>query len=157
MRLLPIITAIVVSTALYYVVFERDTLLAFAQVSTTDETQEIVPQEISNVSVVALRSVAQPIDSAVLVRGRTEAARQVNVSAETSGLVISEPLRKGAFVEDGALMCQLDTGTREARLAEAKARLAEARANLPSAEARMPEARSRLKEAEARLVEARIN
>ena len=43
-----------------------------------------------------MRSTAQAIDNAVLLRGRTEAARQVDVRAETSGLVSSEPLRKGA-------------------------------------------------------------
>jgi len=54
---------------------------------------------------------------------------EVDVRSETTGLVISEPLRKGAFVQKGQLLCELDTGTRNAQLAEAKARLAEAEAN----------------------------
>jgi multidrug efflux system membrane fusion protein len=63
---------------------------------------------------------------------------------------VSEPLRKGAFVEAGQLLCQLDAGTRQAALAEAEARRAEAATRIPEAEAR-------LAEAEARLAEAQIN
>jgi multidrug efflux system membrane fusion protein len=102
------------------------------------------------VGVVAMQSVAREIDSAVQLRGETEAAREVDLRAETSGLVISEPRRKGALVEAGEVLCRLDPGAREATLSEAQARLAEARA-------RVPEARARLAEAEARLEEARLN
>ncbi|MEL7212618.1 MAG: efflux RND transporter periplasmic adaptor subunit [Pseudomonadota bacterium] len=130
MRLISLLTAILVTATLYLVVFERDALLAFAAV-TEDGTEqgETAEDAQERVSVVAMRSVAREIDSAVLVRGRTEAARQVDVRAETSGLVISEPLRKGAYVEAGQLLCRLDVGTREATLAEAEARLAEAQIN----------------------------
>ncbi len=130
MRLISLLTAILVTATLYMVVFERDALLAFAAVNEDDETQsEALEDSAERVSVVAMRSVAQEVDSAVLVRGRTEAARQVDVRAETSGLVISEPLRKGAYVEAGQLLCQLDPGTRDAMLSEAEARLAEAQIN----------------------------
>ncbi|MEM8980737.1 MAG: hypothetical protein AAGD04_14720 [Pseudomonadota bacterium] len=157
MKLFPLITAVIVSAFLYALVFEREALLAFAQSAPQTDETPLLDDSIERVSVVVLKSTAKPLDSAVLVRGRTEAARSVDVKAETSGLVISEPLRKGAFVEEGTLMCELDPGTRASRVAEAKARLAEAKANLPSAEARLPEAESRLKEAEARLIEAQIN
>lgn len=102
------------------------------------------------VSVVALRSVAREIDSAVRLRGETAAAREVDLRAETSGLVDSEPRRKGALVEAGDVLCRLDPGAREATLSESRARLAEA-------QARVPEAQARLAEAEARLVEAQLN
>ena len=102
------------------------------------------------VAVVALRSTAREIDSAVELRGETEAAREVELRAETSGLVISEPRPKGTRVEAGEVLCRLDPGDRDAALAEARARLAEARA-------RIPEARARLAEAEARLDEAELN
>ncbi len=88
------------------------------------------------VSVVAIHSVAQTVDSAVLLRGHTEAARQVDVMAETSGKVISTPLRKGAYIEAGQTLCQLNPGTHESRLNETKARLTEAEARLPEAQAR---------------------
>ncbi len=107
--------------------------------------------------VVALRSQAVDVPGAVMVRGQTEAARQVEVRAETSGAVTSEPLRKGAFVEAGDVLCELDPGTRAASLAEAEARLAEARARAPEAQARIPEGEARVAEARARLQEAQLN
>jgi len=130
MRLISLLTAVLVTTALYFLVFERDTLLAVAAVSDTPKETTADTGEVAEaVAVVALKSVAQQIDSAVLVRGRTQAARQVDVRSETSGLVISEPLRKGAYVEAGQLLCHLDPGTRDAMLTEAEARLAEAQIN----------------------------
>ena len=54
--------------------------------------------------------------------------------AETSGLVQSEPLRRGAFVTAGQILCQLAPGTRAAQADEARARLSEARARLTEAE-----------------------
>jgi multidrug efflux system membrane fusion protein len=153
MRLLPLITAILVSGFLYIVVFERDTLVAFAQggVTATDETAEADAENTKfAVGVVAVHSEATVIDSAVILRGETQAARQVDVRAETTGQVISEPLRKGSYVEAGQVLCQIDPGTRDASVAEAMARLAEAKV-------RVPEAQARLTEAEARLAEAQIN
>ena len=155
MRLFPIITAIVVVAALYLLIFERDRVLDFAgteEVAATvvEETEEAPPEaEQSNaVAVVAYKSEAKTIDGAVILRGRTEAARQVELRSETSGQIISEPLRKGAFVEANELLCQLDSGTRNISLSDADARLREAAARIPEAEARLAEARARLIEAE---------
>ena len=77
------------------------------------------------IAVIAMESTAREIDSAVVLRGQTQADRQVEVRAETSAVVISEPLRKGSFVENGAVLCELDPGTRQASLDEARARLTE--------------------------------
>jgi multidrug efflux system membrane fusion protein len=154
MRFIPVLTAILVTVFLFLLVIKRDALLEFAM---GDQPPVVVAAPVPDkagdsavVSVVAVHSVAQVIDSAVVLRGQTEAARQVDVKAETSGQVISEPLRKGAFVSAGQLLCEIDPGTRAASLAEAEARLAEARA-------RVPENTARQAEAEARLVEADIN
>ncbi len=155
MRPVPILTAIIVVAVLFFLVFQRESLLNFAQTDGQTAAPDVeMPQgpvaqqaATSGVSVIALASIAREIDSAVLVRGRTEATRQVELMAETSGLVVSAPLRKGAFVEAGQVMCQLDPGTREASLAEALARLAEAQASLPQNEARIIEAQARLAEA----------
>ncbi|MEO1137859.1 MAG: efflux RND transporter periplasmic adaptor subunit [Pseudomonadota bacterium] len=171
MRLFPILAAIVVSVVIYVFVMERDTLFdAFGGAKTAsavgadgdavDNSGETPPQVASDdvpetVRVVAVRSVAREIDSAVIVRGQTEANRQVELRAETSGLVVSEPLRKGAFVERGDILCQLDPGTRSATLAETVARLAEAKARIPEAQAALPEAQARIEESRARLIEAR--
>ncbi|WP_099826390.1 efflux RND transporter periplasmic adaptor subunit [Oceaniglobus indicus] len=149
MRLFSVLTAVVVAVTLYLLVFERDAVLSFAGNDTlAGAAAEDAPDTDNAVSVVALRTQARDIDSAVLLRGRTEAARQVTVSAETSGRIISPPLRKGAFVETGQLLCELDPGVRKAQLAEAEARLVEARARGPEATARIAEAQARLSEAE---------
>ncbi len=165
MRLIPVVTAILVSAVLYVLVFERDRLMELAGGTGTDTTASlqdatdargaVAPAPEGAVAVVAMHSQAQTIDSAVILRGRTEAARQVTVAAETSGLVISAPLRKGAVVTQGDVMCRLDPGTREASLAEAEARLAEARGRVPEAEAGVLEAEARVREAEINLNAAR--
>ena len=155
MRLMPILTAALVSVSLYFLIFERETVLAIAQVDTAEEAEgEAGETGPDPVSVVVETSQAQAVDSAVVLRGRTEAARQVTVAAETSGQVVSEPIRKGAFVEAGDLLCQLDPGTRQSTREEARGRLREARARLPEAQARVPEAEARRAEAAARLSEA---
>ncbi len=188
MRIVPVITALLVTAVLYLLILERDVLTGFVtsgRIDTADlldgpetggappsgapetlsqaaeaatplgeEETPDAPVEAAEaedaerpVKVVVQRSRAQVIDSAVVLRGQTEAAREVDVQAETTGRVISEPLRKGAFVEAGETLCELDPGTREVQLAEAEARLAEARARVPEAEARLEEAKSRLEEA----------
>lgn len=80
------------------------------------------------VPVLVLDSTARSTASELIVRGRTEAARNVNVAAQTSGSVVSQPLRRGALVRKGQPLCELDPGIRAAELAEAEASLAEAAA-----------------------------
>jgi len=158
MRLFPIIAAIVVTAIVYAFVFERDRLVAILtggpETSLAESgaaTGQDAPTQAAGtadpVRVVAVKSTARTIDSAVILRGQTEAFRQVDLRAETTGQVISEPLRKGAFVETGQTLCKLDPGTREAALTEARARLAAARARVPETQARVAEAQSRLEEA----------
>lgn len=159
MRLLSILTAIVVVAALYLLVFERSALWEYsgrteAAVPADNETpvldEAVAESESAVVPVVAMRSTARNIDGAVILRGRTEAIRQVELRAETSGQIVNEPLRSGAFVEKGELICELDPGTRQIALADAGARLSEAKT-------RVPESQARVAEAEARLIEAEIN
>lgn len=155
MRLFPIITALLVGAVIFLFVFQRDMITSqFApnvEVPVVETPAVIATDTVAlkdnRIGVVVLKSQAQRIDSAVAVRGQTEAARQVNLVAETSGKVISVPLRKGTMVTAGQAMCRLDPGTRGASLAEAKARLAEAQARVPEAEARVIEAQARLDEA----------
>jgi len=179
MRLIPVLTALAVTAFLVLAVLQRDALLEFArsnhlaqvlggpaqdeenQTADTAAPEEEATEEASpteeGVRVVVRRSTARVVDTAVVLRGETEAAREVDVKAETSGLVVSEPLRKGTFVEQDQLLCELDPGTRVAMLDEASARLDEARARVPGIEAGVPEAEARLQEALARLEEAQIN
>lgn len=168
MKIIPFITAILVAGILGLLILERDRVIAFAQGPATETTQVVeTAQEATEeepvadaprdqiVRVVALASEAQNIDSAVILRGRTEAARQVNVAAETSGLVVSEPLNKGGYVNMGDVLCELDPGTRSASLAEAEARLAEARGRVPEAQASIAEAEARVREANLNVENAR--
>ena len=174
MRIVPLITACLVAVVLFGLVIERERLFALvsdlspreeaiaaSDTASVTPTQEIVdpvgPVEDGVVRVMAKRSVAQEIGTQVRLRGETEAARQVSVVSEVSGKIISDPLRKGAFVQEGTVLCSVDPGTRESALAEAQARLAEAEARRPEVEARIPEAQARVSEARARLEEARIN
>ena len=161
MRLVPIIIALVVSGLIYAFVFERDRLSALLggaePVAAVSEDAAPAPVGEANgpardagsvMRVVAIRSSAREVDSTVILRGRTEANRIVELRAETSGLVISEPLRKGAFVDADQMLCRLDPAAREATLAETRARLTEARARVPEAESRVTEAQAQVEEAE---------
>ncbi len=132
MRIVHVLTALLVAMFIYAVIMERDWLLSFAGVESVAETvADAADQPILSiaVSVVAQHSVAQKVQSGVLLRGQTEAARRVDVRAETSGRVVSEPLRRGAMVEAGQILCELDAGTLQSQLAEAHARETEAVAN----------------------------
>lgn len=159
MRLVPILIAIVVSGLIYAFVLERDRLYAVLGTAAPEVEQQengaagadaAAPDPAATMRVVVLRSVARDVDTNVILRGRTEANRSVELRSEISGLMISEPLRKGAHVSAGQVLCQLDPASREAILAEAQARLIEA-------ESRVPEAQSRVTEAQALVEEAEIN
>lgn len=157
MRVLPLLIAAVVVAVLYLLVFERDRLfdLAGRAPLTAERPAEAAQADAAGagaarVAVVAMRSTARDLETGVLLRGETEAAREVEMRAETTGRIVSAPLPKGASVEAGTLLCEIDTGNRPSALAEAEARL-------PEAEARLAEARARLPEAEARLAEAELN
>lgn len=157
MRVFPIFAAVVVMALIYAFVFQRDELTG-----TPSDTDAVAADENATseglksdlIGVIVVNSKARALDQAVQVRGQTEAHRQVELRAETTGQVISEPLRKGTFVEEGELICELDQGIRRSLLAEAEARLAESNARLPEAEARIPEAEARVSEAKARVTEA---
>lgn len=178
MRIIPILSAILVTAFLYGIIIERDAVMAFARGEGLDRAIAIArgdadadiqtaaieaetvtdaqpaatpapaPETGRTVGVVTIMSQAREIDSAVILRGQTEADRSVELRSETTGTVVSDPIRKGARVNKGDVLCELDPGTREDSLAEAEARLAEAIASVPSAEARVEEAKARVTEAE---------
>ncbi|MEL6619726.1 MAG: efflux RND transporter periplasmic adaptor subunit [Pseudomonadota bacterium] len=177
MRFVSMILAVAVAAVLYLWVIERERTLAFIAERTAPadapsdtaqdadgtaakadvDTEAEAEAEEALIKVVARKSIAREIDSAVILRGQTEAARQVDVRSETTSTVISPPLRKGAFVNEGDLLCRLDPGTRGATLTEMRARVAEAVSRKAEAESRVPEAESRVVEARARLEEALVN
>ena len=136
MRLGPPLIATVVVAFLYMFVMEREQLFALAGAVPEDGAEveaeaEEAPE--ARLRVVVQRFEIRDIESAVILRGRTRLAREVEVLAETNGRVISEPLERGSEVAEGDVLCQLDPGTRRASLAEAEARLAEAEINFTAA------------------------
>jgi len=139
MRVIPLVTATLVLATLYALVMERPALMALAGAGPVAEAppdesgDAAAPAEPGGLTVVVRRIPQARIEQAVVLRGRTEAARRVEVRAETSGLVVSDPRPRGSSVAEGDLLCELDAGTRRASLAEAQARLAEAEINFTAA------------------------
>ncbi|MCY3877686.1 MAG: efflux RND transporter periplasmic adaptor subunit [Rhodobacteraceae bacterium] len=152
MRIIPILTALCAAAALYALVIEREAVLAFARnsfsigqpelepapempaVDSMSETASASPVEQNRlaenaVRVIATRSEAEPVEAGITVRGQSESLRFVEVRSQASGIVQSQPLRKGSFVKKDQIICQLDPGTSKANLAEANARLREAEMN----------------------------
>lgn len=162
MKPIPFLTALLVLGTLYLLVMERPALMALAGVETTatQAAPEAAADEVprAELRVVTERIVEREIEQAVVLRGRTEAARRVEVRAETQGLVVSEPRPRGSAVAEGDVLCELDPGTRRAALAEAQARLAEAEINFTAA-SRLSEggfaAQTRVAAAEAAIEAAR--
>ena len=159
MRIASILTALIVAAGLYAFVIERDAVLAIARsqlnieqdtVQTGDQDPDGPsansqdqpespgegqsqfrgePEDNTAVRVVAIESTARPVESGVVVRGQTEALRHVDIRSQASGLVLTEPFRKGSFVKKGQILCVLDPGSKFADLHEAEARLEEATVN----------------------------
>lgn len=183
MRIFPLLLAATVIAAIYLLVMERDFLVGLAS-GPTDEAAEAstetpesratatgAPANDGNsdgqrrVAIVAREFERAPVTRTVLLRGRTEAARTVEVMAETSGRVTSDPRRKGSTVEEGELLCRLRSGPRDAALREAESRLAEAELNYTAAsrlsaegfaaETRLASARAAREAAEAAVDSAR--
>ncbi len=137
MRLLPVMTALFVVVGLYFwIVAKPEATDAGDQPEATAAAAAVVAsrEDAAAVKVTAFASKARPVESALVLRGRTEAHRKVDVMAETSGLVASEPLRSGSRVAKGDVLCQLDAGSRAAELAEKRARLAQAQVDSDAAE-----------------------
>ncbi|MDG4648778.1 efflux RND transporter periplasmic adaptor subunit [Roseibacterium sp. SDUM158017] len=157
MKPLPLVIAALVCVGLYFVILDRETLVEFAAgfgpeaaetVGDAPASQEAAartdPAEAGLVHVTVRRSEAQIAENAVLLRGRTEAVRDVDVAAETTGRIVSTPIRAGAFVEEGTALCEIAPGTRLTALAEAEAALETARARVPEAEGQLAGARAQL-------------
>ncbi len=159
MRIASILTALIVAAGLYAFVIERDAILAIArsQLNIEPDTTQTgnqyadgpsanaqnrpespgegqspflgEPEDNTAVRVVAIESTARPVESGVVVRGQTEALRHVDIRSQASGLVLTEPFRKGSFVKKGQVLCVLDPGSKFADLQESEARLEEATVN----------------------------
>ena len=80
---------------------------------------------LNRVRVEVIRS--EPRTRYLVLRGRTESKRAVDVKAEIAGKVVSRPVERGTRVEAGDLLCELAVDDREVAVDEAKAALENAR------------------------------
>lgn len=143
MRFGPLLLALALVSALAYWFLLRDPAqlaalnAQFSGGEAVEPAQEIATQPVEPlkpVPVMVLEIVAEQARTELVIRGRTEANRTVHVPAETTGIVISQPLRRGAEVTAGQLLCELSAGTRAAQLREAEAQLARAEADFQAAD-----------------------
>ena len=134
MRLTSLFLAVLLAGGLYYWFGVRGRTIDPSQTVAT-ATAPVSAERTADkpVPVMVIESQAAPTVKQLVLRGRTVAARNVSVPAETPGLVISQPLRKGIEVAEGDVLCRLDPGARMAQLLEAEARLAEARVEAEAA------------------------
>lgn len=166
---------ITVILALFVSIFvlNRDLMRAIFMVRAQEEqTAQTIEEEPFTVEV--LRSEEQEILSGIALSGRALAARKLDVRAETSGQVISEPLPEGTLVQEGELLCALDAGTRQSNLDQAQANLETAQtqyassvqlsekglastASLQSAKARLEQAQSAVDAAKRELENSEVH
>jgi multidrug efflux system membrane fusion protein len=89
---------------------------------------EVVPTAVptgrKQLSVRVREVVAAPVDREIVLNGRTEPARTVELRAEVGGRVIELGAKRGAQVRAGYLLVKLDPRERAARVEEADATLA---------------------------------
>ena len=75
----------------------------------------------SRFKVVVREIEAEPHTNRLKLQARTEADKVVTVAAETNGTIAKLPIDKGAFVQKGQILCQIDVGARRANLDQARA------------------------------------
>jgi multidrug efflux system membrane fusion protein len=64
---------------------------------------------------------SEPRTRQVVLRGRTESKRMVDVKAELAGAIVARPVERGMHVEKGDLLCEIAVDDREVALQEARA------------------------------------
>ena len=137
MRIISIVVAIIVAFSLYFLIVDRKSLISFISKFQKEEkidTNLTIDKQNSEIKsskselpfVIVKNSVAMKTENILVVRGRTEAIRKVEVRAEVNGGVISKPRLKGSRIKKNDTLCEIDAGTRFVALSEAKMRLLEA-------------------------------
>ena len=79
------------------------------------------------------RFTGQKRTSVILVRGRTEAVKTLDVRARVRGIVEASPFNQGDRVKKGDILCRLDLINKKSQLAQAKALQASARRDFEAA------------------------
>ena len=95
--------------------------------SATAETPVINAVPVASTEVLnrvrVVRVNAEAIDRLVTLRGRTEAKRMVEVTAEVAGRVVSRAVERGTRVVRGEVLCEIAVDDREVAVEEAQASL----------------------------------
>ena len=134
MRLTSLLATLAIALGLAYWFVLRHETVTLAPVTPGDQAAvEAAGRVEPPVPVLVLHSTARRTEARQTIRGRTEANRNVQVAAETTGRVVSTPLRRGAAVRKGQVLCRLEPGVRAAELSEAEAALAEAQVEAEAA------------------------
>ena len=167
MRVTSLFLALLIAAGLWYWFAGRHDGVVAPSAAAVEEEAPVAeapapPAVDAPVPVLVIDSKAQETVATLTLRGRTEALRNVQVPAEITGRVISEPLRRGAQVEKGQVLCRLDPGVRPAELAEAEAALAEATVEASAAtrlqqKGYTAETTLRAREAQLQAAEARLD
>jgi membrane fusion protein, multidrug efflux system len=127
--------------------------------------------ELSKVRVAIMT--AESRTRSVVLRGRTEAKRTVEVTAEIAGQVVSRPVERGMQVSKGQLLCEIAVDDRKVAVEEARAGFEQAQIEhagslklsgegllsevaIASSEARQEAARAHLRRQELNLERTRI-
>jgi multidrug efflux system membrane fusion protein len=90
----------------------------------TGLNREASVDKLTKVRVQALEAQKKQIN--IELRGRTEAKRIVDITAEISGKLIQTPVEKGEHVKKGDVLCQLAEEDRPVQLSRARANLEKA-------------------------------
>ncbi len=137
MRLISILISVLVAISLYFLIVDRSSLVDFmrnfqkdkkisSELDNNSKTLKDTDQDNELPIVLVKKSKEIITDNKLIVRGRTEAIRKVEVRAEVNGGVISEPRLKGSRIKKNETLCEIAAGTRFVNLSEAKMRLLEA-------------------------------
>ena len=93
--------------------------LASGQGNSPDQAQE--QPEVRGITAVKARHItAQDYAPTIKVRARTEAARRVELRAETAARLVALPVSEGQLVRQGDVLCELDIDDRQLRVTEAR-------------------------------------
>ena len=118
-----------------------------------------------NVRIAELQAIERPLS--VIVTGRTDAIKDAEIKAETSGNVIARPARKGNFVKKGTVLLELAMNDRMERLEDAKAQVGSAKISFNASkdlqrkqfesQVRLAQSNAELAKAEAALAEIQLD
>ena len=125
-----LIVALLISAGLFLwllsgLLFNNSAVEAVPAIS--EQQRSTQPETDSNRATVrAAVSQAEKRARILILRGKTDSKRSVDVKAEIAGNVVNRPAERGSRVESGDVLCQLAVDDRDAAVAEADAALKDA-------------------------------